>query len=170
MLEVNIREIRSEECSLLKEFLYLAVYQSDHLQPIPRSVIDEPRVRIYVDAFGESADDIGLVAQADGQVIGVAWARVLDGEPRGYGYVDSATPEIAISLLPSYRGRGIGTRLLRNLLSGLAVAGYARTSLSVDRDNPASRLYARMGFEIIAEQDEDLLMVRQLSPKNQAHI
>jgi ribosomal protein S18 acetylase RimI-like enzyme len=167
MSEATIREIRPEDYPLLEEFLYLAVYQRDPSQPIPRSVTDEPGVHIYIDAFGERAHDIGLLAEADGRVIGAAWARVLDGDPRGYGYLDDATPELAISLLPAYRSRGVGTRLLRELLGRLAAAGYAKTSLSVDRDNPASRLYARLGFETIAERDEDLLMVRPLSPKDQ---
>jgi len=162
--EVTIREIRPEDYPLLEEFLYLAVYQRDSAQPIPRSVIDEPSVRVYIDVFGERAHDVGLVAEVEGQVIGAAWARVLGGEPRGYGYVDDATPELAISLLPAYRNRGIGTRLMRGLLGRLASAGYSKASLSVDRDNPASRLYARLGFATIAEQDEDLLMVRPLSP------
>jgi ribosomal protein S18 acetylase RimI-like enzyme len=167
MPEVTIRGIRPEDYPLLAEFLYLAVYQRDPLQPIPLGVIDEPGVRIYVDAFGERTHDLGLVAEADGRVIGAAWARVLDGEPRGYGYVDGATPELAISLLPDFRNRGIGTRLLRNLLGRLAAAGYTKTSLSVDRDNPATRLYARLGFATISEKDEDLLMVRLLSPEDQ---
>jgi ribosomal protein S18 acetylase RimI-like enzyme len=163
MPKVTIREIRPEDYSLLEEFLYLAVYQRDPSHPMPRSVIDEPEVHIYIEAFGERAHDIGLLAEADGRVIGAAWARVLDGDPRGYGYVDDATPELAISLLPAYRNRGIGTRLLRSLLGRMAAAGYAKTSLSVDRDNPASRLYSRLGFETIAEQEKDLLMIRPLS-------
>jgi len=167
MPELTIRGIRPEDYPLLEEFLYLAVYQRDPLQPIPRTVIDEPRVRIYIDGFGERAHDHGLVAEADGRVIGAAWARVLDGDPRGYGYVDDATPELAISLLPAYRNKGIGTRLMRSLFGQLAAAGYARTSLSVDKDNYASGMYARLGFAVVAEQDEDLLMVRALSPEDE---
>lgn len=170
MPEVTIREIRPEDYPLLEEFLYLAVYQRDPSQPIPRSVIDDPRVHIYIDAFGERAHDLGILAEVDGRAIGAAWARVLDGDPRGYGYVDEATPELAISLLPAFRNRGIGTRLLRSLLGRMAVAGYARSSLSVDRDNPASRLYGRLGFETIAERGEDLLMVRPLSPEDHRRI
>lgn len=167
--EVTIREIRPEDYPLLEEFLYLAVYQRDPAQPIPRSVIDEPSVRVYIDAFGEGAHDVGLVAEVEGQVIGAAWARVLGGEPRGYGYVDDATPELAISVLPAYRNGGIGTRLMRGLLGRLASAGYAKASLSVDRDNPASRLYTRLGFATIAERNEDLLMVRPLSTCRSSH-
>jgi ribosomal protein S18 acetylase RimI-like enzyme len=167
MLELTIREIQREDYPLLEEFLYLAVYQRDPLQPIPRSVIDEPRVRNYIDGFGERTHDHGLVAEADGQVIGAAWARVLAGDPRGYGYLDDATPELAISLLPEYRSKGIGTRLMRRLIEHLTAAGYARTSLSVDKDNYASRMYARLGFALAAEQDEDLLMVRTVSTEGE---
>lgn len=167
MSEVTIREIRAEDYPLLEEFLYLAVYQRDPLQPVPRSVIDEPRVHNYIDGFGARVQDHGLVAETDGRVIGAAWARVLGGDPRGYGYVDNATPELAISLLPAYRNKGIGTRLMRSLLGHLAAAGYTKTSLSVDRDNSASRMYARLGFEVLAEQDEDLIMIRPLTPEDE---
>lgn len=170
MPELTIREIQPDDYPLLEEFLYLAVYQRDPLQPIARNVIDEPRVRIYIDAFGEREHDYGLVAEADGRVIGAAWARVLSGDPRGYGYVDDATPELAISLRPAYRNKGIGTRLMRSLLGHLAAAGYARTSLSVDKDNYASSMYAQLGFTVLAEQDEDLLMVRALSPEDEQRI
>lgn len=167
MPELTIREIQPKDYPLLEDFLYLAVYQRDPLQPIARSVIDEPRVRNYIDSFGEREHDHGLVAEADGRVIGAAWARVLCGDPQGYGFVDDATPELAISLWPAYRNKGIGTRLMRSLLGHLAAAGYARTSLSVEKDNYASRMYAQLGFTVVAEQDEDLLMVRALSPEDE---
>jgi len=167
MPELAIREIQPEDYPLLEEFLYLAVYQREPSQPIPRSVINEPRVHNYIDGFGERVHDHGLVAETNGRVIGAAWARVLGGDLRGYGYVDDETPELAISLLPAYRNRGIGTRLMRCLLGHLAAEGYAKTSLSVDKDNYASRMYARLGFAVFAEQDEDLLMVRALSPEDE---
>lgn len=167
MPESTIREIQPEDYPLLEEFLHLAVYQRDPLQPMARSVIDEPRVLSYIDGFGEREHDHGLVAEVDGRVIGAAWARVLSGDPRSYGYVDDATPELAISLRPAYRNKGIGTRLMRSLLGRLAAAGFARTSLSVDKDNYASRMYAQLGFTVVAEHDEDLLMVRAFSPEDE---
>jgi ribosomal protein S18 acetylase RimI-like enzyme len=167
MTELTIRDMQPEDFPLLEEFLYLAVYQRDPLRPIPRSVIDEPRVRNYIVDFGEREHDHGLVAETDRRVIGAAWARVLGGDVRGYGYVDHTTPELAISILPAYRNKGIGTRLMRGLLGHLAAAGYNRTSLSVDKDNYASRMYARLGFTVLAEQDEDLLMVKALSAEDE---
>jgi ribosomal protein S18 acetylase RimI-like enzyme len=163
MPDVTIREITAGDYPLLAEFLYLAVYQRDRSQPIPRSVLTEPRVRIYVEGFGSLPDDRGLVAEADRKVVGAAWARVLGGDPPGYGHIDDSTPELAISLLPEYRGRGIGTRMMRDLIQLLAECGYAQTSLSVDKANYAVRMYEGLGFEVAAENDDDLLMIRGLS-------
>lgn len=165
MPDVMIREMGPDDYPLLEEFLYLAVYQHDAAQPIPRSVVDEPRVHNYIEGFGARPHDRGVVAEAHGRVVGAAWARVLGGDPVGYGYVDDATPELAISLLPEYRNQGIGTRLMRELIGLLAECGYARTSLSVDKANYAVKMYEDLGFTVLAEQDEDLLMVRALSLK-----
>ncbi|MDO8963624.1 MAG: GNAT family N-acetyltransferase [Coriobacteriia bacterium] len=169
MPDARIREIGPEDYPLLEEFLYLAVYQRDPAQPIPRSVIDEPRVRNYIVDFGSRPDDRGLVAEVDGTVVGAAWARVLGGDPVGYGYVDDETPELAISVLPEYRNRGIGTRLMLSLIDLLSECGYARTSLSVDKANYAVKMYEALGFTVVAEQDEDNLMIRELSQKDRPH-
>lgn len=170
MPTVTIREIEVEDYPLLEEFLYLAVYQRDPEQPIPHSVVDDPRVRIYIESFGSRPHDRGMVAEIDGKVVGAAWARVLGGDPPGYGYIDEMTPELAISLLPEYRSRGIGTRLTRSLIGLLVESGYARASLSVDGANYAARMYAKLGFVVIAEKDEDQLMIRDLSPTDQQGI
>ena len=41
-----------------------------------------------------------------------------------YGHIDSSTPSLTISLLPGYRGLGIGTQLLDSLLFLLRENGY----------------------------------------------
>ena len=68
-----------------------------------------------------------------------------------YGHIASNTPSLAISLLPGYRGLGIGTQLLNSLLFLLRENGYLRASLSVQRENPSLRLYERAGFQILEE-------------------
>ena len=55
-----------------------------------------------------------------------------------------------IALLPSHRGRGIGGQCLRDLLAEAAAAGQAVTA-HVARDNPARRLYERLGFRVAEE-------------------
>ena len=70
----------------------------------------------------------------------------------GYGYVDDETPELAIAVLPDHRGRGLGRRLLRELLDA-AGGRFGAVSLSVRAENPAWRLYERTGFRVAVERE-----------------
>ena len=75
-----------------------------------------------------------------------------------YGHIDDETPSFAIALYPQFRGQGIGTALMKNMLETLKHAGYKQASLSVQKQNRAAALYQRLGFEIIGETDEEYLM------------
>ena len=111
-MDTIIRRIRPEEYDLLREFLYQAIYLPEGTQPPPRSVIDLPELQVYLAGFGTRPGDHCLVAETEGNVVGAVWSRIMED----YGHIDSDTPSLAISLLPDYRGRGIGTRLLSGLL------------------------------------------------------
>ena len=56
-----------------------------------------------------------------------------------------------IGLLPEWRGRGIGTRLVASLLR-IAGAESCDVTLHVEPDNPARRLYDRFGFRLIEDR------------------
>jgi GNAT superfamily N-acetyltransferase len=84
--------------------------------------------------------------------VGAAWVRRLVGEGRGYGWVDDATPELAIAVEPGREGQGVGAAMLARLLDDLAGTVPA-VSLSVRADNPARRLYARLGFVVVEGSD-----------------
>ena len=150
-----IRKIRSEEHDLLREFLYHAIYLPEGVEPPPRSVVDLPELQVYVTDFGTRSGDYCMVAEAEGNVVGAAWCRIM----KDYGHIDSCTPSLAISLLPEYRGQGTGTRLLNGLLLLLRENGYRRASLSVQKENPALLLYQRTGFRIAAEKGTEYLML-----------
>ena len=66
---------------------------------------------------------------------------------------------VDISLLPEARGSGLGTAILKDLLSGET----RPVELHVERSNPARRLYERLGFAVIEEQPIYLRMLRQPS-------
>lgn len=51
-----------------------------------------------------------------------------------------------MALLPEYRGKGIGTLLLNEMIRKVKDSGLISLSLSVDLKNPALRLYKRQGF------------------------
>lgn len=135
-----IRKIRPEEYSLLREFLYQAIYLPEGVEPPPRSVVDLPELQIYVTDFGTRPGDHCLVAEVEKKVIGAAWCCIMED----YGHIDSSTPSLAISLLPEYRGQGTGTQLLNGLLLLLREYGYQQASLSVQKENPAVVFHVAM--------------------------
>lgn len=153
-----IREIKSFEYPLLEDFLYEAIFIPDGIEPPPKSIVQEPELQIYVSHFGEKKDDRALVAEVDGKVVGAVWARMMPD----YGHIDDETPSLAISLYKAYRGLGIGTALLQVMLSFLKESGYTRTSLSVQKANHAVKLYQKVGYKVVEENDEEYIMVKYL--------
>ncbi len=146
----------------MEYFLYEAIFQCDKSNLLPRDVIKQPELSIYIDDFGKK-DDHCLVAECDGQVVGAVWTRVLSDQIKGYGYVDDSTPEFAISLYENYRNRGIGTALMKSMLQLLKKGGYKKTSLAVQKDNFAVKMYNKVGFEIIKELKKEYLMICKLN-------
>jgi ribosomal protein S18 acetylase RimI-like enzyme len=87
---------------------------------------------------------------------------LVDGEPAGRLYVDRRAAEIRIvdlALLPRFRGRGVGSRLLGDLVSESEVSGIPLT-MHVERTNRAQRLYTRLGFEPIEDRGVYLFLTR----------
>ena len=62
-----------------------------------------------------------------------------------------------LHLIDGYRNRGIGTRLIQALLER-GRRGGKWVGLNVIRGNPAIRLYRRLGFALIGEDDDKLQM------------
>lgn len=85
---------------------------------------------------------------------------VSGAEVLGRLYVDrgeQAWTVLDIALLPQHHRKGIGTRLLRQLLAE-AVTDGKPVRLHVERANPARRLYQRLGFEQLEDQGVYLLL------------
>lgn len=161
-LNITIREIQTSEIYMFEDMLYQAIYQPDENNLIPRSIIEIPEVDAYIKDFGKRADDYCLVADLDGKIIGAVWVRIISGEIKGFGYIDDQTPEFAISLFKEYRGQHIGTRLMIEMIEHLHKSGYKQAALSVQKENYAVKLYLKMGFKIIRENNEDYLMLLTL--------
>ena len=152
--ELIIRAMQPEEYPLLREFLYQAIFLPEGTVPPSRSVIDLPELQIYIADFGTQFGDHCLAAEVNGNIVGTVWSRIM----ADYDHIDKDTPSLAISLLPEYRGQGIGTKLLNDLLSLLCEKGFRQVSLSVQKKNPAVRLYKRAGFQILEEKGTEYLM------------
>jgi GNAT superfamily N-acetyltransferase len=94
---------------------------------------------------------------------GAAFDVVLaDGAPAGRLYVAYWPDEVRVidvALLPAYRNRGLGTRLLR-LVFAEADRRAVPVGVHVERFNPARRLYQRLGFEAAADRGVHLFLRR----------
>ena len=157
-MDVTIRKIQKQEYPLLDNFLYEAIFIPEGIEPPPKTIITSPELQVYVERFGESIDDLGLVAEVDGKVVGAVWVRIMND----YGHIDDETPSLAISLYKKYRGFGIGTAMMKEILTLLKSHRYSRVSLSVQKANYAAKMYLKIGFEIVRENEEEYIMVYHL--------
>ena len=109
---IILREIRESEYCLLKDFLYEAIFIPEGVEPPAKEITEQPELKLYYEDFGTGRADRCIVAEDDGRVIGAVWTRIMND----YGHVDDDTPSFAISLYKKYRGKGIGTGLMRRML------------------------------------------------------
>ncbi|MDP4094202.1 MAG: GNAT family N-acetyltransferase [Bacillota bacterium] len=162
MNDYMIRNIKPSEIHLLEDFLYEAIFQRDENNLLPREVIKQPQLSVFIDNFGKPTDNC-LVAECDGKIVGAVWTRILAGNVKGFGNIDDSTPEFAISLYKEYRKKGIGTALMSNMLQLLKKQGYKQTSLAVQKDNYAVRMYKALGFETVSATEEEYIMICKLN-------
>lgn len=153
-----IRMLQESDYPLMRDFLYEDIFVPEGEAPPPRSILDLPELRIYYEGYGTQPGDIGCVVEYEGEVVGMAWTRIIDD----YGHIADDIPSLSVSLLEGYRGRGLGTRLLEVLFVKLKQAGFHKISLSVQRANAALRLYERLGFTVHHANPDDLVMWKEL--------
>jgi len=148
-----IRRGGAQDLRFLRDMLHHAYYWRER---VPGSLVSR-----YVRGWGRPGDT-AVVALDGGFPVGAAWYRVFTADEPGYGFVDEQTPELAIAVVPSKRGHGIGDELLKALIETARASGYGRLSLSVEPGNPARKLYERHGFAVVDEGAEAWTMVTEL--------
>ena len=161
-MNVRIRPLGTERSQLLREYLGLSIFVPPGDAAPAADVVDRPELACYVAGWGRYGDAAVLALDEDtGADLGLAWLRLWLEAETGYGFVDRATPELAIAVRPEHRGRGIGSCLLDALIDR-ASQQHGAVSLSVSADNPAVRLYQRLGFEVLWRSGDSLTMRKRL--------
>ena len=161
-MDVVLRALRADESEHVRWALFEAVAWDPERELPPFAVtIEHPELARYHHGWGRTGD-LGVVAARGGEVVGVALARLFTEDDHGHGYVDEETPELAVAVADGARGNGIGTRLLDELATVARRAGVPRLSLSVDSENPALRLYERLGYREVARDEDGVRMVLDL--------
>lgn len=156
--EVVVRRGGAQDARFLRDMLHHAYYWKERAPdggPGP--------VALYVKAWGRPGD-AAMIAIESGFPVGAAWYRLFTAAQPGYGFVDEQTPELAVAVVPSARGKGAGGALISTLLARAADEGHEAISLSVDRENArAIELYEKHGFERVSESADSLTMLARLA-------
>lgn len=156
MGELTFRDVVAEDRAFLRE-VYGSTRESE-LAMLPWSDEDKQAFldqqfnaqdRYYREQFRDAAYQVIL---SDGEAIGRLY---LDHRPDEWRVID-------IALLPRHRGQGHGTRLMRDILQSAHAAGKP-VRIHVERNNPALRLYERLGFEPL-ESDHELYLLMECAP------
>ncbi len=157
---VTLRPIQPEDMPFLYE-----VYASTRQEELAMVAWDEAQKTAFL--------QMQFTAQhqyyQDNYTQAVFLVILLDDQPVGRLYVARWADEIRlmdVTLLPAYRGAGIGSGLLRALMAEAAQVGKP-LRIHVEKHNPALRLYERLGFRSIA--DRDVYWFLEWSPAAQPH-
>jgi ribosomal protein S18 acetylase RimI-like enzyme len=146
---LTLRPLRNDERDFSARVF--AAAREHELAPLPWS--PEQKAAFLAQQFDAQTRDYAA------RYANAAWdAIVVDGEPAGRLIVDRAGDEIRvvdIALLPEYRGRGVGTALLRDL-----IAEGRTVKLQVERSSRARHLYERLGFAAVGDDGVYVSMER----------
>lgn len=158
MVEFSSRAWHPGDAPFLWDMLHESLHVRPGGAPFPRSVLDRHEIAHYLHDFGERPGDDAQIAERDGNRLGAAWCRRLDSFDPGYGYVADDIPELGMAVRHDWRGRGVGRRLLADLLRRHPIM-----SLSVDDENhDAIHLYRSAGFAAVDHKgDGSSIMVRR---------
>ncbi len=146
----SVRAATPDDEPFLWRMLLIASHAADDPERTVASLAADPTLARYVEGWGRPGDR-GVVAVDGAGAVGAAWLRLLVGdEQSSVAFVDAETPEIAVAVEPGREGLGIGSALLRRLIETVT-PHHPRVTLNVRADNPAVRLYERLGFVAVDE-------------------
>lgn len=158
-----VRKAAASDAEFLEDMLVEAVNVPDGSRSRSETLAD-PAIARYVDDWPRPTD-IGVVAvDTSHRRVGAAWLRFFTEADPGYGFVRADIPELAIGVSAGHRGAGVGRALLRALADAARDGGVDHISLSVERANPAARLYRAEGYCVVESRehaDTMLLTLRQ---------
>lgn len=139
-MDITVRHAEPEDARALRDlFSTRAVLEGTLGLPYPDLRFWQERI----DAMGPSRGSFGLVAEADGRLVGLGSLHADNASPRR-----RHAAEVGLVVHPGWHGKGVGRALLDALIDlGENWLGLRRLELTVYADNDAAiRLYESCGF------------------------
>lgn len=141
-----MRRVEAKDTEFLRRMCFEAVYSRDPSPPSLEEGIAPPTLRRYFEAWGRPGDDGVIALNASEEPEGAAWYRVFPAAEPSFGWIAEDVPELVIAVRPSARSRGLGSRLMNELIAIARSSGFRALSLSVEDGNRSVNLYNRLGF------------------------
>lgn len=155
---IIFREATGNDIAFLSEIVVSAAAASG----VEVSVFElsaHPDTYQYVEGFPKRGD-VGIIAEKEGGcLLGAAWIRSL---PTDLHAINEPLPELTMGVLPEYKRKGIGKRLMEELYKAASVRGIHKISLGVHQDNlPAIQLYKMQNWSEDGHFREYIMMSRK---------
>jgi ribosomal protein S18 acetylase RimI-like enzyme len=148
VFSVRLRPVEAGESELIFSFLTIAARMAESNEPIQKALVDKELTKYWRDWGREGDRGVVALREPDGLPVACAWVRLFSTEDPCF--VAEGVREVAVGTLAQVRGLGYGTHVLERIIESCR-SDCAGISLSVRADNPAVRLYRRLGFDTIAE-------------------
>jgi len=149
MPEINIRTFFPQEWKSYKELRLRALADSPEAFGSTLAEEEKRSDSAWKSRLvgGDSSLNFPLVAEADGEMIGLAWGRIEEADPDlAYLY--------QMWVAPSHRGLGVGELLLKRVIAWAGEKNVIYLELGVTvRESSALRLYTHLGFKSAGEAE-----------------
>ena len=160
--------LRSSEQRIATDMLHYAL----RLDEVNKTLEDFPQLKIYEKNYGVYHSDLGLYALVEHTIAGAIWLRKLGKEHNLNGFVNEDTPILSIAIKPEFRGQGIGSAMLEQLLIE-AGAVFEQISVSVLNQTKTIEFFEKVGFTKVDNSDtkspvdeaDTITMIKKLDVK-----
>jgi ribosomal protein S18 acetylase RimI-like enzyme len=160
VIETETLRVRQAGCR--DEAFLLALFGADKAVEFAATGLAEASIRPLIDMQyrGRKMSYTAQYPEAEDSILCLEDGRE-EETPVGRLLVDRKTDcwrVVDIAVLAHYRGRGLGTAALKECQSKSCAAGV-RLELAVRPENPARRLYERLGFHAVSEDAATVQMI-----------
>ncbi|WP_229860109.1 GNAT family N-acetyltransferase [Candidatus Sulfurimonas baltica] len=145
-MSVTLYFLRSTEQKIAEDMLHFAY----RLDEVAKTVDDICELEKYTQNYGLTNRDLGLYALKENKIAGAIWLRLLKEDDNANGYVNDNTPVLTIGVKPEFRGEGVGSSMLEQLILE-AGSLYENISVSVLNNNKTVSYFEKFGFSKIEE-------------------